>query len=552
MKDKRRKFQWDFWKIVTLCACLLFLVFLVYPLGSMFITGFRNVETGKLTLANFAKFFSKSYYYRTLFNSFKVTICVSVLAILLGTPMAYLMTTVKIRAKGLIQILIIISMLSPPFIGAYSWVVLLGRSGFITKLLEGANIHISPIYGFKGILLVFTLKLFPFMYMYVSGALKKIDVSLSEAAESLGCSNLRKIVTIILPLILPTMAAGTLMVFSNALADFGTPMLIGEGYSVMPTMIYSEFINEMGGSANFAAAMSLMMVFITFILFAAQNYIVGKKTYTMSSLRPIQAKKLSGIKNILAHGFVYIVTLCAVIPQITVIITSFRNTKGLIFVDGYSLNNYKNAISRLGRSILNTYTYALIAIAIIIVLGLLIGYVSVRRKNKLTAALDTVTMLPYIIPGSVLGITLLLAFNSPPLAISGTAAIIILILVVRRLPYTVRSSSAILYQISPSLEEASISLGYTPMQTFAKVTARMMMPGVISGAILSWITIISELSGSIILYTGKTKTLSVAIYTEVSRGNYGNGAALSAILTLTTVISLLIFFRVSGKQEISM
>ena len=162
------------------------------------------------------------------------------------------------------------------------------------------------------------------------------------------------------------------------------------------------------------------------------------------------------------------------------------------------------------------------------------------------------TMFPYIIPGSVLSITLLLAFNKKPMLLSGTAFIIILAFVVRRLPYTLRSSTAILYQISPSMEEAAISLGDSPLKSFFKVTAIMMMPGVMSGAILSWITIINELSASVILYTGGTRTMSVSIYTEVIRASYGTAAALSSILTLTTVVSLLIFFKISGKKEVSL
>ena len=161
-------------------------------------------------------------------------------------------------------------------------------------------------------------------------------------------------------------------------------------------------------------------------------------------------------------------------------------------------------------------------------------------------------MFPYIVPGSVLGITLLLAFNGKgdPMILSGTATIMIISLVIRRLAYTLRSSSAILYQISPSVEEAAISLGDSPMKAFFKVTAKMMLPGVVSGAILSWITLINELSSSV--YTSRTRTMSVAIYNEVIRASYGTAAALATILTCTTVISLLVFFKISGSRDVTM
>ncbi|MDR1316641.1 MAG: iron ABC transporter permease [Spirochaetales bacterium] len=542
----------DFWKALTIIIILVFAVFLVYPLLSLFLSSFRDPETGGWTFDNFVKFFSRRFYYTALWNSFLVTGCVTVLTVLIGIPMAYFMTSFKIRGKTALEILIIISMMSPAFIGAYSWVLLGGRNGVITKFLSGLfGIQTPSIYGFGGILLVFTLKLYPFIYMYASGALKKIDVSLGEAAESLGCGSVRKVATIIVPLITPTILAGALLVFMNALADFGTPMLIGEGYRTMPVLIYSEFIGEVGGSANFAASMATIMVFITAIMFIGQKHFVNKKSYTMSALRPIQPKEITGLKSIFVHAFLFIIIGLSIIPQLTVIYTSFLNTNQAIFLPGFSLVSYKMIFSNLGSAIRNTYLFGLIAILLIVLLGLFIAYLSVRRRNFFTGIIDSLTMFPYIIPGSVLGITLLLAFNDEPLILSGTAFIIIISLVIRRLPYTLRSSSAILYQISPSIEEASISLGASPVKTFFRITAVMMLPGVLSGAILSWITVINELSSSVILYTAGTRTMSVAVYQEVVRASYGTAAALATILTATTVISLILFYKLTGKKEVN-
>ena len=543
----------DFWFWTTLGIAALFVVFLVYPLFSLFASSFVDAESGGLTLTHYAEFFRKKYYYRALFNSMSVTLCVTVLAVLIGAPMAYLTSAFNIRGKKLLDTLIIVSMLSPPFIGAYSWILLGGRSGLVTKFFdEYLGIRTPTIYGFTGILLVLTLKLYPFVYLYVSGALKSIDVSLSEAAESLGCDPLKKVFTIVLPLITPTVLAGALLVFMNALADFGTPMLIGEGFVVMPVLIYSEFVSEMGGQANFAAALAAIMVIITCLIFLGQKYVVNKKSFTMSALRPMKPKDLAPLPNGFAHTFIYGLVFLSIIPQITVVYTSFMKVNGVMFAPGFSLDSYRTIFDKLGTAITNTYVFGLIAIVIIIFLGMSIAYLATRRRNMITSIIDTFTMFPYIIPGSVLGITLLLAFNKPPLVLSGTASIIVLAFVVRRLPYTLRSSAAILYQISPSVEEASISLGCSPMMTFFKVTAVMMLPGVMAGAILSWITVINELSASVILYTGGTRTMSVSIYTEVIRASYGTAAALSSVLTLTTVVSLLIFFKLTGSKELSL
>ena len=549
---KERGTYFDFWKIITIAITVLFVFFLIYPLITLFISGFRDAHTNEWTLSYFKTFFTKRFYYRALLNSFSVTITVTALSILVGLPLAYFMTAHKIRGKNLVEILIIISMMSPAFIGAYSWVLLGGRNGVITKFISGIIGHQAPpIYGFGGILLVFTMKLYPFIYMYASGALKKVDMSLIEAAEGLGCSGVKRLFTLIIPVIMPTVFAGSLLVFMNALADFGTPMLIGEGYITMPVLIFNEFINEVGGQANFAASMALIMVFITAVLFLLQKYYINKKSFTMSSLRPIPVTNVKGIKNILMHGFIYLVVFIAIIPQLTVIYTSFLNTNRMIFIPGYSFNSYRMVFSNLGTAIKNTYTFGLTALLLIVIMGMLIAYITTRRRNALTSVIDSVTMLPYIIPGSVLGITLLLAFNKPPVLLSGTGIIIIIVFIMRRMAYTIRSSAAILYQISPSIEEASISLGVPPAKTFFKVTMVMMLPGVFSGAILSWITIINELSASVILYTTRTRTMAVAIYAEVIRASYGTAAALSTILCVTTIISLLIFFKISGKREVS-
>ena len=548
-----KKIKLDFWNIVTLLIIIVFAIFLIYPLLSLFLDGFKDSKSGVWSLMNYIQFFSKKYYTSALINSFKLTISVTVIAVLIGVPLAYFMSFYKIKGKGILEVLFIISMMSPNFIGAYSWILLLGRNGSVTKFLEKAlGINMPSIYGFAGMLLVFSLKLYPFIYIYVPGALKKIDVALSEAAESLGCGGLKKVFTVIMPLITPTLVAAALLVFMNCMADFGTPALIGEGYRVMPTLVYSEFVGESGGSANFAACMATIMIIITALVFFLQKWYINTKSFTMSSIRPIQPKEPKGIFKVLIYVYIYLLAGLSIIPQAMVVYTSFKATKMQVFVDGFSLGSYKKVADKALAAVTNTYVFCFFAIVIIITLGMLIAYLTVRRRSVLTSAIDSIAMFPYIVPGSVLGITLLIAFNHKPLMLAGTAFIIIISLVIRRLAYTLRSSSAILYQISPSMEEAAVSLGDTPAKSFIKITAKMMLPGVASGAILSWITIINELSSSVMLYTSKTKTMSVAIYNEVIRASYGPAAALASILTLTTVISLLVFFKVSGSKDVTM
>jgi len=537
---KRKKYL-NFWNIVSLMSLALLFLFLIYPSFSLVSQSFVSSTTGKLTLENYVDFFSLPYYFNALKHSLAVCFATTFFATLIGIPIAYFMSRTNIYFKGFLDLVIMISLLSPPFIGAYSWILLLGRNGWITNLLSPFGIIMPTIYGFTGIVIVFTLKFFPYVYIYTSGALNSIDASLEEASENLGMNRIQRLFTVTFPLVMPSITAGALMVFMTSLADFGTPMLIGEGYKVLPVMIYDEFMSEMGGDATIASTLSVVVVACSTMVLFIQKYFISRKSYKMNALRPPKTSILKTKGRILATIFVGVVSFIAFLPQIVVIYTSFLKTRGPLFVSGFSLDSYYNIMSKLSSNIYNTFLYSIISILIMLLLGLVLSYIIFKKKNRLAPILDILIMFPYVIPGSVLGIGLLVCFNKRPLLLSGTGFILIVSYVVRKLAYTVRSGTAILHQIDPSIEEASINLGVSPMKTFFKVTALMMGPGIFSGLILSWISTINELSSSIILYTGKTGTIAVAIYTEVVRDSFGSAAALSTILTIISIVSILVF-----------
>ena len=548
---KTKKSHIDCWKVLAIFIMVLLAIVLVYPLLIISYNSFLN-QDGAFTLSHYIDFFSLEYYRSALKNSFVVCISATVIATLVGIPVAYISTRYAIKGKKILDMIVILSMLSPPFIGAYSWILLFGRNGVITNFLQTLGINMPSIYGFGGIVLVFTVKFFPMMYLYISGALGSIDSSLEEAAENLGMSKIKRIFTVTFPLILPTITAAMLMVFMAALADFGTPMLIGEGYKVLPVLIYQQYLSETGGNASMASTLSVIIILCALIVLIIQKVVVNRKNYTMSMLRPPQPEKLSKGKCTIATVICFFVAFIGILPQITVFVTSFLKTSGPMFTKGFTLESYRNAFDKMGTAIAHTFTYSIIAIVLMISLGMLIAYLSVRKRSKMNNVLDTLVMFPYVIPGAVLGIALLLSFNKPPLILTGTPIILIMAYVIRKLPYTVRSSSAILHQIDSSIEEASINLGVSPLKTFFKTTAVLMIPGVFSGAVMSWITTINELSSSVMLYTSKTMTISVAIYTEVLKNNYGTAAALSVILSLTSMLSVLLFTKLSGGKSITL
>ena len=549
MKTKKT----DEWIVVSLLLLALFVVFLLFPMVGLLKQSVFNSD-GQFSLDNFKRFFTytNGYYLKPLANSVKVTIVTTLVSLLLGVPIAYFYSFYRIRGAKLLFVVAILCSMSAPFIGAYSWILLLGRSGAITKFLSALlGVKMPAIYGFKGILLVQSLKFFPLVFIYMNGAFKNIDNTLMEAAANMGCTGVRRLVKIVLSLSMPTIIAAALMVFMQAFADFGTPMLIGEGYQTFPVMIYNAYLGEGGADRNFAAALAVVAVVITAIVFAIQKWGTNRFKFSMNALHPVEKKEAKGVFGFLMHAYCYLLVGIAFMPQLYIIYLSFCNYKGSIRQGGYGLGNYVQASKKLlSRSIKNTAVMGIIALIVIVILAVLIAYLVVRRANALNNAIDTISMLPYIMPGAVVGLALLLAFGKKPLALTGTFAIMVISFVIRRLPYTIRSATATLMQISPSIEEAAISLGASKAKTFVRITVPMMANGILSGAILSWVAIVTELSSSIILYSNKSITLTMSTYLAILRGNDGIAAAFAAILTVVTAVSLLLYLKVSKSEDV--
>ena len=551
MKQNSKRFRLDVWGWTTIVILLLYALFLLYPLSLLLKMAFSDGV--HFTLENFAKFFSRKYYSITLLNSFKVSIAATIASVVVGVVLGYFMSAFKIRGAKLLRMCIVMATMSAPFVGAYAWIMLLGRNGVITDSLSRLfGITMPDIYGFNGILLVFVTQLFPLVFLYVQGAMSKMDASLLEASENLGCTGFKRFFKVVLPLISPTVLAGALLVFVRAMSDFGTPMLIGEGYRTFTVILYNEFVGEVSQNKGFASAIAIIAILITMVVYFSQNIVAKKQAFSMNALHRIEKKKLHGFSNFIVHFITYVVVGISILPQLYVVCTSFQKTSGQIYVDGYSLQSYQDMFSRLGRSIQNTIVIPAVSLLIVVLLAVLIAYVAVRRRNVLSGAVDVISMIPYVIPGTVIGIAMISAFNREPLVLTGSMLIMVVALVVRRLPYTIRSSVAILQQIPLYVEEAALSLGSSKPKAFFTVTLPMMSSGVLSGAILSWVTLISELSTAILLYTGKTQTLTVAIYTQIVRGNYGIASAMATVLTVMTLLSLVIFNKISKDGDLTM
>ncbi len=549
---KLRPGRFDFWTLVTILGYIIVFMLLVLPLFNIFKASFIDKETGALSLSNYREFFSKKYYTSTILNSLIVSFGGTLGALVFGIPLAYFTARYKIWGKTLLATLAVLSLLSPPFIGAYAWIMMLGKKGFLRLFFLSLGIELPTIFGPGGIILVYTLQYYPFVFLLTAGALTTVDRSLEEAAENLGATGLRKFFRVTLPLVMPSVSAGALIAFMMSLANFGTPMILGRRFRVLPTMAYNLYTSEIGENPGLASTVSILLILVSTLVLFFQRYAATRRKYASTLInRPI-IKTLRGLKAAWAHLICYLIVFISTLPLAVVMIFSFRKTKGPVFHPGFGLQSYQKVLHDVPKTITNSLLFSVIAVFFIVVVGTLLGFVLSRKRNLPAKLLDPLLMIPYIVPGTVLGIGFIVAFNRKPVYLVGTATIIIMSYFIRRLPYSVRSSASILKQIDPSLEEAGINLGSPPGRTFRKVTLPLMIPGIISGAIMSWVTAINELSSSIVLYVGKTMTMPVRIYLSVLDGLFGTASALATFLLVATGLALFIVNKFLGMGKESL
>jgi iron(III) transport system permease protein len=539
----------DFWSGVVAVTLAVIAVLLVWPLWSIFAASVIDNRSGALTLSNFAQILGQPAYRTALWNSLIVGAGGMLGAMLLGIPLAVLTTRFVIAGRDVLATLAVLALVSPPFIGAYAWIMMLGANGWLRALLADAGIALPPIYGMFGILLVFSLKFYPFVFLMTASGLGTISPSVEEAAESLGAGPWRRFFKVTLPLVFPAVTSGALLAFVLSIADFGTPSIVGGRVRLLATTAFDLFTAEMGGNPGLASATSVVLIAVCMVVVVFQRWAVRRRDIAGSLVRRPVPRRLGPVASAVAHFVCYAIVLAGSLPSLVVIYTSFRRTSGPVFHPGFGLDSYARILGEVPHVIANSFTYSTLAVALIVVLGTLIGYVLARRENWAAGALDGLLLVPYVVPGVVMGLAFVVTFNVPPLQITGTATIIVLMLFIRRLPYAVRSSAAILKQIKGGIEEAAIIHGASPRRAFLKVTLPLMLPGVVAGALMSFITAINELSSSLILYVGRTMTMPVRIYQSVLDGQFGTASALSTILLAATGLAVFAVFRISGRKE---
>lgn len=539
------KIKWWPWGILTVISLALLLFFVLYPLAVLFSNSVTG-QDGGFSLEGFRALLADSQYLEAFGNTLVLGLVVTACTILVGVPFAYMVARYDFPLKNLVAILPVLTIVIPEIIVGQSWLLVLGNNGILTNLLGDAGISLPSFYGWTGMVFSMTLVYYTYIYLGVLAALRGFDGQLEEAGLSLGTPPLLTQLRVLVPVLLPAVLVNALVVFTLVVGNFALAMLLGSRVPLLSVMTYNTFVSEMGGSPTLQSAMSVVSIAIVAIVLFVQKRVVERKVYTMTQGRAPAARRVRSWQAILYTGGVGLVILLSLLPLIVVFIAAFTKTSGPVMHWGsWSLASMQRALHGAPEPILNSLKFASLATVTGVAFAVLVSYLTIKKRSAFTQVLDYIVVLPLTISGTVLGIALVQTFNTGWLVLAGTSGIMVLCYAVRRLPFAVRNASSVLFNIPDSIEEASISLGVSPLMTFFKVILPAMKASIISAAILMWLTTISELSASIVAYSGGLETMPIAIFRQVDGGRLGMasayGAALVTVIVLPIIVSVKAF-----------
>lgn len=529
------------WLLVALGLLLLLGSTIVMPQLRLVQEAFT--EDGSFSLANFIQFFLTRRFQEAIVNSLLISAIAGILACAVAVPAAYILAQFDLPGRNGFLTVATMATVSPPFLGAYAWVLLLGRGGILTTQLRewGITLPFDTIIGPGGIVWVTVWATQALVFLLAYDAFRAIDPTLDEAAASVGASPWRTRIGIVLPLAVPALVTGFYMSSMKIFTDFGTPLIIGGGTPTLPTAVYYEFMSEVATNPAIASAASLVMLGIACIALALQQWLLRRRSYASVSVRRRPLQPVFGAKRVLMVSYLLGVFGLSFVPHAVVVGTSFLTWRAGILNWVPTLDNYQRLFGENLGTILMSLVLAAIACMLCVTVAVLVSYLTVRKRYAvISPALNVITMIPYIIPGTVLAIGLILSFSSGPLILTGTATILVLAYFIRRLPYITKSVEAALTQVHPALEEAAMSVGAKPMRAFRQVTLPLIRPAVVSGGTVGFLQMVTELSATIMLYSVPFITMTVVIFTNAMQpaSPFGVASAMTVVLMLSVYIPL--------------
>ena len=523
---------------VSILAIFYFLlIFVVTPLFLVFKTSLTVNK--QFDIANYLAVFSKSYLFQPLINSINLGVITACLSTLIGFLFAYAITRTRLPFKRFFRLTAIFPIISPPFVIALAAILLFGRAGSLTPLMEKIIGHYS-IYGFGGLILVETIAYAPVAFLVLFGVLQAIDPALEEAAMDLGASRAQIFTTITFPLATPGIASACLLAFIQSMADFGNPMVISGNFRVLSVQAYLQITGMYDLSRGSTLAILLLIPTIT--AFFLQEYWVSRKSYVTVTGKPSSAtiKQVEWYIKLPVYACCIFYTGTIFLFYGTVVYGSFQKLWG---VDAtLTLHNYVQTFQVGKNYILDSLTLSSLATPLTGLLGMFIAFLVIRKKFIGQRLMEFVSMLTFAVPGTVVGIGYILAFNRKtllfPFILTGTAWIILFLMIFRDMPVGIRTGIAALQQIDPSIEEASTDLGANSGTTFRKITLPMIAPAFFSGLVFGFVRAMTAISAVIFVVSGRWNLITIAILGFVDNSQYAQAAAMSLILIGIVLIAL--------------
>ena len=527
-------------------------LFLLYPLWGVLSASILTPDGAAFTPNNYIKVLSRSFYRASVTNTLGIGLLATLTTTMIAVPLAFAIARLDVPGKLLMTGLAVLPLVLPSFVGAYALVLLLGRSGVVTQTLNAWGIPFGSIYGTPGIVAVYTLTLYPYVLLPTLAGLNAVDVSVEEAAQNLGSSPARTFRTVTLPIIIPSVLSGALLVFIETIENFGVPAVLAEDKPILAVEAYKLFIGETATNPSAAAVLGVLLIMLTAMVLIIQRRYLARHRFATGARAVSPLIKIGAGWRTLATAYCWAVVLLALVPFFAIVVLSFMEFRGPVLHARFSLGNYAELFAVAGGPLSNTLMFATLAACGAALIGVPIGWVLVRSRTGWTSLLDIVSTMPFAVAGTVLAIGLVIAFNSGWLVLTGGWLIMLLAYTVRKLPFTVRSSSAILHQIDPSLEEASISLGVSPLRTLIGLIVPLMLGGIVAGMVLTWVTVASELSSTVVLYSGPWRTLTIIMFQALEGTGAGVAVAAASVLIAITLIPMLAAYRLLQRHELSM
>lgn len=539
--------------IVLLFLVLFVVIAVLLPIVSMI--GESISEEG---LPLFRRYLADPVYQTILVNTLVLGVLVGLIGTGAGFAFAFVQVKLNVPFKRFMHLVALVPVISPPFALATAAIVLFGRNGTVSRGIFGVR---YDIYGLDGLVLVMALSFFTIAYFNIRGMMEALDPALDEAATNLGANKWRVFRTVTLPMLFPGIASSFLLLFVEAIADLGNPLVLGGNYEVLATRIYVTIIglyNTVG-----AAALSVILLVPSLLVFVVQRYWISRISVVSVTGKP------SGTPQTINHplvrwplfGLVMLICLGIVLIYGTIIHGAFVHVPGVRW--DWTLDHFDFVVNGLGaQAMRDTTVLSAIATPMAALIGILIAYFVVRKEFPGRNLLDFSAMLGIAVPGTIIGIGYLVAFNTPIMVggitlipkltggqgAFGGALAIVLVYITRSVPAALRSGTSALSQIDPSIEEASVSLGADSARTFRRITLPLIRPALLAGLIYSFARSMTTISAIIFLTTPQTKIMTQQILNEVENGRYGNAFAYCVILIVIVMLAIGVLYALVGGQ----